>query len=62
MKNRFLSFLRKYWFCFLLSVIMVIVMFLSTVYADLYETGGGYIQFDLEALYLIFGIPLYSLI
>ena len=35
-------------------------MFLSTVYADLYETGGGYIQFDLEELYLIFGLPLYS--
>ncbi len=62
MKKRFLNFSRKYWFCILLGVIMVIGMFLSNVYADLYETGGGYIQFDLEALYLIFGIPLYSLI
>lgn len=62
MKNRFLNFSRKFWFCILLSVIMVVGMFLSTVYADLYETDGGYIQFDLEALYLILGIPLYSLI
>ena len=62
MKNRFLNFSRKFWFCILLSVIMVIGLSLSTVYAELYETDGGYIQFDLEALYLILGIPLYSLI
>ena len=62
MKNRFLSFLKKYWFCFLLSIIMVIGMLLSTVFADLYVSGKGYIRFDLQALYLIFGLPLYSLI
>ena len=48
MKNRVLSFLKKYWLCILLSVIMVIGMFLSTVYADLYESGRGYIRFDLQ--------------
>ena len=40
MKNRFLSFLRKYWFCFLLSIIMVIGIHLSTRYADVYKTGN----------------------
>ena len=59
MKNRFLNFLRKYWFCFLLSVIMVVGIFLTTVYADLYETRGG---LDLEEAYLVLGLPLYSLI
>ena len=62
MKNRFLNFLKKYWLCILLSVIMVIGLSLSTTFADLYESGRGYIRFDLQALYLIFGLPLYSLI
>ena len=61
MKNRFL---RNYWLCILLSVIMFVGMFLSTVYADLYKTGSDtdMIRFDLQDLYLIFGLPLYSLI
>ncbi len=64
MKKRFLSFFRKYWFCFLLSTIMVIGITMSTRYADLYKTGsdGDMIRFDLGDLYLIFGLPLYSLI
>ena len=64
MKNRFLSFLRKYWFCFLLSITMVIGIHLSTRYADLYETGsvGDMIRFDLGDLYLIYVIPLYSFV
>ena len=64
MKNRFLSFLRKYWFCFLLSIIMVTGIHLSTRYADLYETGsvGDIIRFDLGELYLIYVIPLYSFV
>ena len=62
MKNWFLNFLRKYWLCILLSVIMVIGLSLSTVFADLYESGRGYIRFDLRELYLIFGLPLYSFV
>lgn len=62
MKNRFLNFLQKYWLCILLSVIMVTGLSLSTVFADLYESGRGYIRFDLRELYLIFGLPVYSLI
>ena len=64
MKNRFLSFLRKYWFCLLLSIIMVIGIHLSTRYADVYKTGnvGDMIRFDLGDLYLIFGLPLYSFV
>ena len=64
MKNRFLDFLRKYWLCILLSVIMVMGVSLSTRYANLYESGSDsdMIRFDLRDLYLIFGLPLYSLI
>ena len=62
MKTWFLNFFKKYWFCFLLSVIMVIGLSLSTIFADLYESGRGIIRFDLRELYLIFGLPLYSLI
>lgn len=64
MKNGFLSFLREYWLCVLLSVIMVIGMFLSTVYADLYKSGSesDMIRFNLKDLYLVYGLPLYSLI
>lgn len=60
MKKRFLIFLRKYWFCILLSVIMVVGISLSTRYADLYKTGG--LGFDLHDLYLIYVIPLYSFV
>lgn len=64
MKNRFLNFSRKYWLCILLSVIMVIGISLSTRYANLYKSGsqGDMIRFNLRDLYLIFGLPLYSLI
>lgn len=63
MKNRFLNFLKKYWLCILLSVIMVVGISLSTRYAELYKTGsdGSMIRFDLRDLYLVFGLPLYSL-
>ena len=60
--NRIFNFLRKYWLCFLLSVLMVVGMALSTIYKDVYEIGDGMIRFDLQALYLIYGIPLFSLI
>ena len=60
--NKIFNFLRKYWLCFLLSVLMVVGMALSTIYKDVYEIGDGMIRFDLQALYLIYGIPLFSLI
>ena len=60
--NKIFEFLRKYWLCFLFSVLMVVGIFLSTAYKDMYESGSGYIRFDLSELYLIFGMPLYSLI
>lgn len=62
MKNRFLNFLKKYRFCILLSVIMVIGIFLSNYYADCYKIGGDMIKFDLSSLYHIYVIPTYSLI
>lgn len=64
MVKSFLNFLKNYWFCFLLSVIMVIGVYLSARYASLYKTGndGDMIRFDLGDLFLIFGLPLYSLI
>lgn len=64
MKNRVLNFLRKYWLCILLSVFMVMGISLSTRYANLYKSGSddSMIRFDLRDLYLIFGLPLYSLI
>ena len=62
MKNRFLKFWRKYRLCILLSVIMVIGLSLSTTFAGLYKSGRGDIRFDLRALCLIFGLPLYSII
>lgn len=62
MKNRFLSFLKKYWFCFLLSIIMVIGISLSTYYTDFYTIKSDMIKFGLSSLYLIYVIPIYSLI
>lgn len=62
MKNRFLSFLSKYWFCFLLSIIMVIGNSLSTYYTDFYIIKSDMIKFGLSSLYLIYVIPIYSLI
>ena len=62
MKNKFLKFLSKYWICFLLSVIMIVGLSLSTRYAHLYESGSGMIRFDLRETYLVGIVPLYSLI
>lgn len=60
--NKTRKFLRKYWLCFLLSVLMVVGMLLSTVYKDVYESGSEMIRFNLQDVYLIFGIPLVSFI
>lgn len=54
--------LRKYWVCILLSTIMVVGIFLSTRYADLYVVDSGIISFDLSTLYLIYVVPVYSII
>lgn len=62
MKNRFLNFLQKYWFCLLLSLIMVVGVSLSDYYAYLYEFGSDKIKFGLSTLYLVYVIPIYSLI
>ena len=64
MKNRFLNFLRKYWLCISLSAFMVMGIALSTRYANLYKSGSAnsMIRFNLRDLYIIFGLPLYSLI
>ena len=61
MGKKFLQFLKKYRLCILLSSIIIIGMFLATVYADLYKSGG-YIRFNSQAWYLIFGLPIFSLI
>lgn len=60
MKNRLLKILRKYWGCILFSLIMVIGLFLTMRFADLCETGKGYIRLNLYETYLILGIPLLS--
>ena len=62
MKNRVLNFFKKYWLCFLLSVIIVIGLYLSTCYANLYERGSGMLRFNFGVDYLIGGLPLLSLI
>ena len=62
MKNKLLNFLSKYWLSILLSVIMVLGIFLSDVYADLCYFGKGYIQLDLGGFYLVCGLPVYALI
>ena len=59
MKNRFL---RKYWLCILLSILMSIGIFLSTYYAESYIIGSDMIRLDLSLLYIIYFMPTYSLI
>lgn len=62
MKNKFLEFLQKYWFCFLMSVLKCIGKAISTYYADSLVIGSDMIKFDLSDLYLIYVVPVYSLI
>lgn len=62
MKNKVLSFLRKYWLSISLSVIMVIGILVSTRYADLYHNGSEILPMDMRGLYIIYVMPLYSLI
>ena len=62
MKNRFWEFLQKYWFCFLMSVLMCIGVAISTYYANCLVVGSDMIKFNLADLYLIYVVPIYSLI
>ena len=49
---------RKYRLCFALNAILVIGIFLVTIYADEYHFGSDMLPFNLMDTYLIFGIPL----
>lgn len=49
---------RKYRLCFALNAILVIGIFLITIFADEYHFGGGMLRIDLRVMYLILGIPL----
>ena len=62
MKKRFKDFIKKYWLCFLLSVIMILGMYLSDYYSDLYISGRGTIRMGLGGLYLLLIVPLYTFI
>ena len=62
MKNKFLEFFKKYWLCLLLCVLKCIGKAISTYYADSLVIGSDMIKFDLSDLYLIYVVPIYSLI
>ena len=62
MKNRLLSFCKKYWLCFLLSVIYIIGLALTDCFADAYISGNGTIKFNLNELYRLFFVPLFALL
>ena len=62
MRSSFLKLLQKYLFCLLLSVPMGIGIFLSTYYAESYKIGSEMIRLDLATLYILYVIPIYSLI
>lgn len=62
MKTWFLNFFRKYRICFLLNILMVVGLFLCMIFADLYVSGSGYIQFNLRDTSFVVGLPVYSLI
>ena len=62
MVKSFLNFLKNYWFCFLLSVIMVMGNVLATYYSDLCTFGGDAFRAGLDTIYQIIITPLYSLI
>ena len=57
-----MNFLKKYWFCFLLSAIIIGGVPFSSHFADLYEHGGDNMSFDFYDDYLISIMPLFSLI
>lgn len=51
---------RKYRICFALNAILVIGIFLTTIFADEYRFGSGMLRIDLQVMYLILGIPLFG--
>ena len=63
MKERVLKFLSKYRFWGLYSLTLTVVgLCLSNFFADSYVVGDGMIQFNLPILYMLYVIPLFSLI
>lgn len=61
MKKQILNFLKKYWLCILLSIIMSIGWHVSYYCNDLYRTGG-YFDAGLCGLYSLLVVPIYSII
>lgn len=62
MKNRLLSFCKKYWICFLLNVIYIAGLVLTDCFADAYISGSDTIKFNLNELYRMFFVPLFALL
>ena len=62
MGKKFLNFLKKYWFCILLSVIMVMGNVFATYYSDLCTFGGDAFRAGLDTIYQFIITPIYSLI
>ncbi len=62
MKNRFLNFLRKYWFLVLLNLIILIGMILSKIFGDVYIQKNVLYSFNLHSVYVFAMLPIYSLL
>ncbi len=62
MKNRFLGFLKKYWICILLNLILLLGMFLSKCFGNLYVIKNDLLSYNLHTLYVIKAIPIYSFV
>lgn len=62
MKNRFSNHYSKYKICHITSVVMVAGIFLSTYFSKLFEIGDSPLIFNLRDIYLLFIIPICSII
>ena len=60
MKNKISDFIKKYWICFKLCLIMNVGMIISSVFSNLFEIGGNNIRFNLADLYILDVIPIFQ--
>lgn len=62
MRNRLSNHCSKYKICYIISIVMVAGIFLSTYFSELFENGDSILTFNFSDIYLLFIIPICSII
>ena len=60
MKRKFLQFLRKYWVCVCLNIILLVGTVISRLFGGVYIQKTPILSYNLHSIYVLNVIPVYS--